>query len=43
MIEAYSSRPAVLEVQITEERVASFFLKQRPCAYADDDGGDDGD
>ena len=41
MIEAYSSRPAVLEAHITEEWVASFFLKQRPGAYADDDGGDD--
>ena len=32
MVEAYSSRPAVMEAQITEEWVASFFLKQRPTA-----------
>ena len=43
MIEAYTSRPAVMEAQITEEWVASFFLKQRPAAYADDRGGDESD
>lgn len=42
MLEAYTSRQSVVEAQITKEWVASFFLKQRPAATADD-GGDDSD
>jgi len=41
MMKACTSRHAVMEAQITEEWVASFFLKQRSAAYADDGSGNE--